>query len=232
MSRPEGSKPPDLFYDETEARKYDSSSRMINIQREISNRAIEMLGLPTDRPSYILDVGCGSGLSGLALEEAGHYWVGCDISASMLDVANQRENEKGDLMKHDMGQGLPFRPGTFDGVISISALQWLCYSDSNDQNPIHRCVITVLPFHRITYRHLGSFVQIKQVFLIAVHGTQEGCSCSTAVLSGNLGTGGGHCPSCLQGIAASTLFIMRAACDDTLTDVAVIYTSCLRLDPY
>ncbi len=140
MSRPEGSKPPDLFYDETEARKYDSSSRMINIQREISNRAIEMLGLPTDRPSYVLDVGCGSGLSGLALEEAGHYWVGCDISASMLDVANQRENEKGDLMKLDMGQGLPFRPGTFDGVISISALQWLCYSDSNDQNPIHRCL--------------------------------------------------------------------------------------------
>jgi len=139
MSRPEGSKPPDLFYDETEARKYDSSSRMINIQREISNRAIEMLGLPTDRPSYVLDVGCGSGLSGLALEEAGHYWVGCDISASMLDVANQRENEKGDLMKHDMGQGLPFRPGTFDGVISISALQWLCYSDSNEQSPIHRC---------------------------------------------------------------------------------------------
>lgn len=138
MSRPEGSKPPDLFYDETEARKYDSSSRMINIQREISNRAIEMLGLPEGRPSYVLDIGCGSGLSGQALEEAGHFWIGCDISRSMLDVANQRENEKGDLIEHDMGQGLPFRPGTFDGVISISALQWLCYSDSSDQNPIHR----------------------------------------------------------------------------------------------
>ena len=138
MSRPEGSKPPDLFYDEVEARKYDSSSRMINIQQEITNRAIEMLGLSENRPSYILDIGCGSGLSGQALEEAGHYWIGCDISRSMLDVANQRENEKGDLIKHDMGQGLPFRPGTFDGVISISALQWLCYSDSTEQNPIHR----------------------------------------------------------------------------------------------
>lgn len=29
-----------------------------------------------------------------------------------------------------MGQGLPFRPGCFDGAISISALQWLCYEDS------------------------------------------------------------------------------------------------------
>lgn len=30
-------------------------------------------------------------------------------------------------MQRDMGQGLPFRAGVFDGVISISALQWLCY---------------------------------------------------------------------------------------------------------
>lgn len=29
-----------------------------------------------------------------------------------------------------MGQGMPFRAGVFDGVISISALQWLCYQVS------------------------------------------------------------------------------------------------------
>ena len=74
MSRPEGSQAPQDFYDDKEARKYNQSSRMINIQSEISERAIEMLALP-DRPCYILDVGCGSGLSGEALEEAGHYWV-------------------------------------------------------------------------------------------------------------------------------------------------------------
>lgn len=33
-----------------------------------------------------------------------------------------------------MGQGLPFRPGVFDGAISISALQWLCYEDSKAQS--------------------------------------------------------------------------------------------------
>ena len=38
-----------------------------------------------------LDVGCGSGLSGEALTEEGHIWVGCDISAAMLDVAVERE---------------------------------------------------------------------------------------------------------------------------------------------
>ena len=86
MSRPEGKKPPELYYDETEARKYDSSSRIINIQSEIAERAIEMLALPPGEPRFILDIGCGSGLSGQALEEAGHYWVGCDISRSMLEV--------------------------------------------------------------------------------------------------------------------------------------------------
>ena len=50
---------------------------------------------------------------------------GMDISEAMLDVALDREVE-GDLCVGDLGQGLPFRTGTFDGAISISAVQWLC----------------------------------------------------------------------------------------------------------
>lgn len=43
-------------------------------------------------------------------------WIGCDVSPSMLNVA--RENEtKGDLILKDIGQGLCFRPGTFDYAI-------------------------------------------------------------------------------------------------------------------
>jgi 18S rRNA (guanine1575-N7)-methyltransferase len=37
-----------------------------------------------------------------------------------------------------MGTGLPFRPATFDACISISALQWLCYSNAKNQNPKKR----------------------------------------------------------------------------------------------
>jgi 18S rRNA (guanine1575-N7)-methyltransferase len=37
-----------------------------------------------------------------------------------------------------MGQGMIFRPGSFDGVISISALQWLCNADSSDHIPQRR----------------------------------------------------------------------------------------------
>ncbi len=48
-------------------------------------------------------------------------WVGLDISKAMLDVASEREVE-GDVIHSDMGHGFGFRPGSFDGAISISAL--------------------------------------------------------------------------------------------------------------
>jgi SAM-dependent methyltransferase len=94
MSRPELTGHASLFYNAKEAKKYDSSSRMIGVQREITERAIELLRLPADKPSFILDIGCGSGLSGQVLEETGHVWVGCDVSRDMLDVANERVARK------------------------------------------------------------------------------------------------------------------------------------------
>lgn len=92
----------------------------------------------------------------MAIEEAGHTSIGLDISKHMLDIAAEREGE-GDLCLHvsarlltaadqrlqvltqvcslfqDMGTGLPFRSGIFDGAISISAIQWLCYSSQKQQ---------------------------------------------------------------------------------------------------
>jgi 18S rRNA (guanine1575-N7)-methyltransferase len=107
----------------------------------MTQRALELLDLKS--PSFILDVGCGSGLSGEILsqvpeDEGGpHVWVGMDISASMLDVALQRDVE-GDLMLADIGQGVPFRAGTFDAAISISAIQWLCNAESSETSPAGR----------------------------------------------------------------------------------------------
>lgn len=57
---------------------------MIEIQNGMAERAIELLALPEDEPCFVLDLGCGSGLSGECLEENGHFWVGVDISKSML----------------------------------------------------------------------------------------------------------------------------------------------------
>lgn len=57
-----------------------------------------------------------------------------DISPSMLDIALQRDVE-GDLFLADIGQGVPFRAGTFDAAISISAIQWLCNAETSDVSP-------------------------------------------------------------------------------------------------
>ncbi|GLH03798.1 Probable 18S rRNA (guanine-N(7))-methyltransferase [Gryllus bimaculatus] len=137
MSRPEHRAPPELFYNEEEAGKYTSNSRMIDIQVQMSERAVELLALPQDEPCLLLDLGCGSGLSGSVLEDQGHTWIGMDISQAMLNVALEREVE-GDLLLSDLGQGVPFRAGTFDGAISVSALQWLCNADKKSHNPIKR----------------------------------------------------------------------------------------------
>ncbi|KAK1770104.1 S-adenosyl-L-methionine-dependent methyltransferase [Phialemonium atrogriseum] len=141
MSRPEDTLSADVHYNDTEARKYTTSSRIQNIQASMTQRALEILDLSS--PSFILDVGCGSGLSGEMLsavpeDEGGpHIWVGMDISASMLDVALQRDVE-GDLLLADIGQGVPFRAGTFDAAISISAIQWLCNAESSETSPAGR----------------------------------------------------------------------------------------------
>ncbi len=117
--RPEHTNPPEIFYNEDEARKYTSNSRMIAIQvsqdssgdhctsaqsmitlcdsyhfrltrslmfsfeltygsmwqEALTQRALELLALPDDGPKILLDLGCGSGLSGEELTEAGHTWV-------------------------------------------------------------------------------------------------------------------------------------------------------------
>lgn len=189
---------------------------MINVQREITLRAIELLLLPPDETSLVLDIGCGSGLSGQVLEEKGHVWVGCDVSRDMLQVAHERMEETyktddsgsngnaamndsddsedddgerdelpstGDLMHHDMGTGLPFRPATFDACISISALQWLCYSNSAAQVPKRRLVRFFSSLYSILKKSARAVLQFypetaEQAVLIS--------ECATAV-----GFGGG-----------------------------------------
>jgi len=47
-------------------------------------RALELLNLPPGEPAFLLDIGCGSGLSGEILDEEGYVWAGVDIAPSML----------------------------------------------------------------------------------------------------------------------------------------------------
>ena len=87
------------YYNEDEASRYASNSHIVAIQSEMAERAIELLALPEDKPSFLLDIGkfrifflksqvknpgCGTGISGDAISAAGHYFVGLDISMPML----------------------------------------------------------------------------------------------------------------------------------------------------
>lgn len=201
MSRPEHLAPPEDFYDEKEARKYTQGSRITKIQSEMTQRCLELIGIPfnrevseaeeedeidpenpeesesgesaeeeepeeedaevemeeeddaeylkpiVDAPMTILDLGCGSGLSGQMVSEWGHLFWGIDISPAMLNVAVERQVD-GELMLGDLGHGFNFAPGFFDAAISVSALQWLCNSDKAWDVPWKRLMAFFVSLHK------------------------------------------------------------------------------------
>mmetsp|Transcript_18568 Transcript_18568/g.16174 ORF Transcript_18568/g.16174 Transcript_18568/m.16174 type:complete len:102 (-) Transcript_18568:341-646(-) len=101
MSRPEYQAPPEYYYNADEAKKYTQNTRVIDIQCVMADRCVQLLDLD-DNASLILDIGCGSGLSGDVLDEYGYAWVGMDISKDMLDIAIDREVD-GDMYLNDIG---------------------------------------------------------------------------------------------------------------------------------
>lgn len=156
MSRPEELAPPEVFYNDSESFKYTLSTRVQHIQAKMTLRALELLNLEQDSPQFLLDIGCGSGLSGEILTEEGYNWIGMDISPSMLATGLDRDVE-GDLFLGDVGNGIPFRAGTFDAAISISVIQWLCNADISGADPKKR----LLNFFNTLYASLkrgGKFV--------------------------------------------------------------------------
>lgn len=157
----------------------------------MATRALELLSLPSDDsvPRLILDLGCGSGISSQVISQAGHNWIGMDISEAMLRVAKEdleaasesnemdqdesdqdeseedeeeeeeREAHLSDLLVHDMGNGVCFRPGTFDGCISISALQWLFHSNRSFENPKKRLTRLFVTLHSALTRSARAVFQ-------------------------------------------------------------------------
>ena len=149
----------------------------------MATRALELLSFPENDPvpRLILDLGCGSGISSQVISEAGHNWIGMDISEAMVRVAKEdidskdsmdedveeeedeeeeeRESHLSDLLVHDMGNGVCFRPGTFDGCISISALQWLFHSNRSYENPKKRLTRLFVTLHSALTRSARAIFQ-------------------------------------------------------------------------
>lgn len=141
MARPERTATAEAFYSRGEASRYDQNARMATTQRHLAERALQLLDLPVGVPALLLDAGCGTGYSARPLERAGHAWVGTDISINMLKAAREssrRPGSRAQVACEDMGRGFAFRPGLFDGCVSISAVQWLCHATKASDDPARR----------------------------------------------------------------------------------------------
>ncbi|MHA2280913.1 MAG: class I SAM-dependent methyltransferase [Promethearchaeota archaeon] len=105
---------------------YSTSKNIMKIQEKITRRALELLDL-RKQESLILDAGSGPGFAALYLKEVGYKIVALDLILEFLSFY-----EINDLNQINSDMCFPpFRPSTFDAIISISALQWI-YRDINN----------------------------------------------------------------------------------------------------
>ncbi len=98
---------------------YAKSKNMRRIQERIAARALELLNLKSS--GVILDAGCGPGFAAFYVEQFGFKLVTIDLISEFLQFYDNREINP---VVADMCFP-PFRNKVFDGIISISALQWL-----------------------------------------------------------------------------------------------------------
>lgn len=112
------------YFDELEVKKYASSSRMKNAQRDIAQRILELLEDSSQtQNAQMLDLGCGVGYTTEFYVERGNPTTGLDINPKMLEYASAKGLKVvlGDI--RDIPQ--LFKPNSFAYVVSASALQWI-----------------------------------------------------------------------------------------------------------
>ena len=74
----------------------------------------------TDKTRPVLDIGCGTGLSGIALREVGFTCIdGTDLSQEMLDIATHRDDIYAELFLGLARDPLPIPPGQYDNAAAI-----------------------------------------------------------------------------------------------------------------
>ncbi len=187
MSRPEHIAPAAIYYGAENAGKYVENSRMAKIQGQMTERALQLLLLSEPlNEKLVLDLGCGTGMSCVKLNEFGITVIGTDISDAMLregvvEEDDDCEEEEGmeeegmeeegmeelsvdedvnepvggvtEFIQSDMGSSMGFRDGIFDGVVSISALQWLLNADGGEKHePYKRLRILFTSLRRVLKR--------------------------------------------------------------------------------
>ena len=87
-------------------------------------RCAAALDEATDRPGSVLDVGCGTGLSGIALRDVGFTDLdGCDFSPPMLERAAATGVYRR-LFEADLNAGLGIQDGTYDHAVAVGVFSF------------------------------------------------------------------------------------------------------------
>jgi predicted TPR repeat methyltransferase len=87
--------------------------------------AAELLARYIDLKSLVLDVGCGTGLTGQELGRVGFETLhGVDISAPSLESASKK-GVYDSLVRADLLEPLPFADSTFDGAVCVGVLSYI-----------------------------------------------------------------------------------------------------------
>ena len=120
---------------------YAYSKSMMRIQEKITKRVLELLDFENNN-KLILDAGCGPGFASFYLQQHGFKVVSLDLINNFLNIYDMSEVNP---IAGDMSY-LPIKPDTFDGIISISALQWIC-RDIDSKSEIMKLIELVKSFY-------------------------------------------------------------------------------------
>lgn len=138
---------PEIYFSKQAAQAYDKSKRIQNIQKEMTERAIELLGISKGK---VLDAGCGTGISMSILTDFGFDVVGIDVSNPMVDIAKAKSFDAR-LMNL---QKTNFKNNEFDAIVSISTLQW-----TPGKKPLENYTKAAKEFYRILKKKGKAVVQ-------------------------------------------------------------------------
>ncbi len=128
------------YYNDEKLFNYATSKNMMRIQEKITKRVVELLNF-IDNNKLILDAGCGPGFASFYMQKQGYKIVSLDLIDAFLKVYDMSDLNP---ITGDMSY-CAFRPNTFDGIISISALQWI-YSNLHKLEAKKRMIDLVKSF--------------------------------------------------------------------------------------
>ncbi len=128
--RPEEyAKDPMEFYVAKRVNEYSQSKALMRIQEKITKRALEIAKI--EPPARILDLGMGCGFASTHMFLNKFQVVGIDLNLLFLSYY---EIQHLNPIQSDM-RDIGFRLGSFDLVLSISAIQWVL-AEKNESNRI------------------------------------------------------------------------------------------------